>query len=393
MHSALKNDPCNYIIDSIFVVRVFIRLQMKICFVAFGIYPVLCNVDSVERIGGAELQQIHIGKGLLRRGYNVCYITCDYGQEDAKIIDGIVIYKAFREDVGIPVFRFLYPRLYKIWMSLLKADADIYYCRAAGFMPSILAIFCRLYKKKFIFAAAHDTDFIPSQLLIANWRDKFLYQIGLRHAHHILVQSNVQKELLRRNFGLDGTVIRNFFDSDIVPCNNKNEIILWVATIRSWKRPLEFIQLARLFPNENFVMIGGKDSSECDLYHAVEMECSLLSNIKFIGFQPLFETEKYFDKCKIFVNTSETEGFPNTFLQAWSRGVPVISYVDPDDLIKMYRLGAVVQSDLELANALRLLLGSTLQSSKRIQDYFREYHSLGVIDQYIPLLENLHANS
>jgi len=365
---------------------------MKICFVAFGIYPVLCNVVSAERIGGAELQQIHIGKGLLRRGYNVCYITCDYGQEDAEVIDGFVIYKAFKEDVGIPVLRFLYPRLYKIWMSLLKADADIYYCRAAGFMPCILAIFCRLFKKKFIFAAAHDTDFIPSQLLVANWRDKFLYKIGLRHAHHILVQSNTQKELLKRNFGLDATVIRNFFISDIVRYDSNKDVILWVATIRSWKRPLEFIQLARLFPHENFVMIGGKDSSECDLYHTVQKECSLLSNIEFIGFQPLSETEKYFDKCKIFINTSEAEGFPNTFLQAWSRGIPVISYVDPDNLIKIHRLGAVVRSELELAKALRLLLSGSLPSYERIQDYFRDHHSLGVIDQYIPILENLHTD-
>ena len=40
-------------------------------------------------------------------------------------------------------------------------------------------------------------------------------------------------------------------------------------------------------------------------------------------------------KSKILINTSSFEGFPNTFVQAWANGVPVISLkVDPDNIIK-----------------------------------------------------------
>ena len=46
-----------------------------------------------------------------------------------------------------------------------------------------------------------------------------------------------------------------------------------------------------------------------------------------------------YDRAKVLVNTSDVEGFPNSYLQAWIRGVPVVTLIDPDGVIEREGLG------------------------------------------------------
>lgn len=362
--------------------------KKKICFVALNIYWCLSRKYPSARIGGAELQQLFIGEGLRDRGYDVSFITIDYGPPQIESIDGLTVYKTFKEKEGLFAIRFLYPRLFKIWKALRQANADIYYTRTAGFLPGVLCVFCRTYRKKLIFASSSDVNFIPKMLKLPSLRDKILYYYGLKRATAIIVQSNVQKSLLWENFSLKGIVIPNFLRSKAKPLQNKDQKhVLWVSNIRDMKRPMQFVRLAQIFPNEKFVMIGGPEGGNYKLFEDVKRESAELKNLEFLEFQPFERTERYFDTCKVFVNTSVYEGFPNTFLQAWRRGIPVISYVDPDRIIKKNNLGTVVDSELSLREALCSFLKSPLCDPRRIMKYFVEHHSHKVIDRYRTLLE------
>ena len=364
---------------------------MKICFVAQHIYPYFWGSKGIKTAGGAELQQMFIGMGLKTKGVDVSYVTMDYNQHDEEIINGFKIYKTFKPNEGIFILRFFYPRLLKIWRALKKADADLYYIRAATFLPGIIALFCKLHNKKMIFAGAHDTNFMVNNLRLPTKRDEFLYKFGLRKADAIIVQSKTQKKLLLKNFRKIGTVIQNFYPytGKCIPVNER-EFILWVSTIKPWKRPELYIQLAEKFPSEKFVMIGGKPGLESKNYfEEVRNKAERIGNIKFLGFQPFDATEKYFDKCKLFINTSKYEGFPNTFLQAWNRGVPVVSYVDPDNIIKNNKLGYKVNSKKEMEKALILFLRKKSWDEDAILNYFKKNHSSDVIDKYHSMMYNV----
>jgi glycosyltransferase involved in cell wall biosynthesis len=73
---------------------------------------------------------------------------------------------------------------------------------------------------------------------------------------------------------------------------------------------------------------------------------------------PYEQSIRLFDQTKIFINTSEFEGFPNTYLQSWARGIPVVATYDPDNLIKKLGLGIAVSSPSEMANAVLRLLST-----------------------------------
>jgi len=124
----------------------------SICFVALHIYPLL-KKTPIKFIGGAEVQQHLIGEELARRGYSVTYITFDHGQGIISRIGSFEIVSAFNPSKGIPVLRFIYPRLVKIWQALNRTNANIYYVRCASMLLGVVEYWARLNKKKVIFLA------------------------------------------------------------------------------------------------------------------------------------------------------------------------------------------------------------------------------------------------
>ena len=61
-------------------------------------------------------------------------------------------------------------------------------------------------------------------------------------------------------------------------------------------------------------------------------------------------------RAKVLVNTSDVEGFPNSYLQAWIRGVPVVTLIDPDAVIEREGLGIAARSPDQTPDAIRHLL-------------------------------------
>jgi hypothetical protein len=115
----------------------------SVCFVALNAYPVLAGDRRAQLVGGAEVQQVIVAKGLAQRGFPVSMICLDFGQEDDLEIGGVRVIRAFDPNGGIPVLRFLWPRLTTIWRCLERADADIYYQRAASMLTGVISYYCK----------------------------------------------------------------------------------------------------------------------------------------------------------------------------------------------------------------------------------------------------------
>jgi glycosyltransferase involved in cell wall biosynthesis len=353
-----------------------------VCFLAPHAYPVLAEDSAVEFAGGAELQQVLVARGLVGRGYRVSMISLDFGQPDRCEVDGIVVHKAFRPDAGIPVLRFVSPRLTGIWRCLKAVDADIVYQRGAGMITGVLAAFSRRHRARSIFAMAGATKIRFS-------RDRWLFEYGLRTVDCVVVQNRFQQELVRRETGREAVLIPNCYRPEPATGSGGDRGALWVSTIRHVKRPHLFLDLAEALPQHEFTMVGGRDLMDRALYEDVAARAARLPNVRFEGFVPYSQVHRYFDAAALFVNTSESEGFPNTFLQTWGRGKPTVSFVDSGARLDGRPVGRIVTSFGEMVEAVRTLLEDPAERA-HLGALAREYvHSHHDLDRVLDLYEDL----
>ncbi len=362
---------------------------MRICFLGLENLPVLAPEFNRHGIGGEQVQHTLLAKALVRRGYETSMVVLDYGQADHASWNGITTYKAYRQEAGLPVLRFIHPRWTGIWAALRRANADIYYTSCAGMHLGLLAMFCESAGRKFVFKVAHDTDCEPDKLLIKYRRDKILYEYGLRRAERILTQSLVQQQAMLANYGMHSEVAEMLVDAPEQQAVRDIDV-LWVNNLRQFKRPDLFLALAKKSPQLRFHMVGGPQPGFSELFDRIKQEAAVIPNLVFHGRVPYHEVGALYGRARVFVNTSDSEGFPNSYLQSWIRGTPVIAFFDPDTVIQAEQLGAAVASLEQMSAAVRSLLDDPAAwdaASQRCRDYMaRVYGEDRILAPYLALL-------
>jgi glycosyltransferase involved in cell wall biosynthesis len=245
-------------------------------------------------------------------------------------------------------------------------------------LTGVMAAFCKRHGKRSVFAAASNPDLLPNTPRIKYARDRWIYSYGLRHVDRIFVQNDEQARLCRTNLGREPILVRNCYS---MPKNRSADggsgYILWVSTIRKLKRPELFLDLAQALPNHRFRMIGGPADGEAALFESIETRASAMANVQFLGFVPFSRTEEQFDRATLFVNTSDSEGFPNTFLQAWARGIPTVSFVDAGAWLDGKPIGLIVSSFEEMVATVAELASNDLvrlNEGQRCTTYVERNH-------------------
>lgn len=326
------------------------------------------DITSGKLVGGLGVQLMHWANQFSQSGYNVYALTPERTYSSC----GITY-------LSNPKVRFIsvFLEVYNIVRYLLGYRPVLLIARGAARPNFWLALFSRLTQTKFVYFGASDTDFEIGKELIASRLYRWLHRCALRWMQYIVVQNEKQAELVNQ-VAPQATVIKI---PNIWPCEHKQVLAksidcLWIANFRKLKRPEWFIQLAQEHPHLRFVMAGA--SLDQELYEACKVRASKCHNLDFLGGVSLDQSDELFARSRCYICSSEIEGFPNTFLQAWSNEIPVITSFDPSNLVSSEQLGIVVQTYEELKSAISMLLNGSErynQVSAKIKTYFQSSHN------------------
>jgi glycosyltransferase involved in cell wall biosynthesis len=102
------------------------------------------------------------------------------------------------------------------------------------------------------------------------------------------------------------------------------------------------------------------------LWESVSARAARIPNLEFIERVPYHEIQSVYDDAKIFVNTSEWEGWPNSFIQSGLGAAALLSLqVNPDRLFETYALGRFCDGEFGgMERAARGMLGSPEELGK-----------------------------
>ena len=366
---------------------------MKIAIVAHLAYPALARTGT-GHIGGVENQTTMMARWLAARGHDVSLIVWDDGQPPELEIDGVKVVTLCARDAGWPLLRFVHPRWTSLWHALTRVDADICYHNCGEYVTGQVALWCRVHGRAFVYSTASDADCDVRLPLMPEWRVRILYRAGLRLADAVVAQTERQRRMLAEGFDRAATVIP-------MPCLPAPEqgrsapgsrTILWIGRICGVKRPDRLLDLARACPDLQFVLVGGGDDTP-EYVRDITDRAAAVPNLTLLGAQPRDRIDDLLARALCLCCTSEREGFPNTFLEAWSHGCPVVTTWDPDGLIAPNRLGIVGNDVPALASAIGRLAASKdlwndISSSARA--YFEEHHAR---DRVMPRFEAVFADA
>ena len=372
-------------------------MNTRICFIGLFNLPVLAPEYNRHGIGGEEVQHTLLARALSARGLEVSMVVLDYGQTDGESWDGVKTYKTYTSTAGFPGLRFFHPRWTGIWSAMSRADADVYYVSCAGFRIGLAAMFAKWNRRKTIFRIASDSDCEPERLLLEQHyrRDRWLYEFGLRRVDAILAQSEHQRAAMQQNYRLNSSVAPMLVDHPrtVLDFDQRSSPVLWVSNIRQVKRPDTLLELASQLPNIMMHMVGGPIVGSTDLYELIKAQAASRGNVTFHGQIPYHDVNDYFGAARVFVNTSDIEGFPNSYLQAWARGTPVVAFFDPDRIIDREGLGVAVKDVGEMREAVRTLVSDRERwrsASARCLAYMqREFSEDKCIAPYLEVIGRL----
>lgn len=340
------------------------------------------NIDALLRgeprsVGGASVQAFTWLRGLAALGEDVAAVV----QRDADAGQRLAIhtFPGYRPRGGAGYLTVQAPFLASVMRTYRP---DFVYQGAAGAITGLLAVVAPAYGARFIHRMANDADVDERIRSRLRWSTRVVYHYGLRRAAAVLCQTRYQAKRLsmrlprRRIFTVGNPMW--LADERAPSPPDERRYVAWLGLFQRQKNVAGLEALARRLPGVPFAVAGRLvDGADAATRASVE-RLAALTNVRMEGYLGRDRVHGFLAAAHALVSTSHFEGFPNTYLEAWSVGTPVLALktADPDGLIARHGLGGVAGTVDELTDLVEEAVGAETcgELQRRCIRYVRDHH-------------------
>ncbi len=328
---------------------------MKLVHVNERVYTYASQDPSAD--GGAERYLWLLSRALVAAGWSVSVGVRGLLAPGARLtIDGVDFVGLDAGNIPLAWYRFL-----------VAERPDWWYWACASHALGPAAALAKLAGVGMVFSVMHDRDLDLRQALWERPRWWPLYVWGLAWSDHIFLQHTGQHEQLAPRWRAKASLLPGIVSPSAVPVKphaERRPYVVWVAVLRELKRPDLLIEIARQTPDLRFVVCGGTTDFQADPGYGERMVAGLtaLPNVEYLGQTDPEKTLRLIADASVLLLTSDGEGFPSVFLEAWTAGTPVVSlHIDPDGLIEKEGLGAISKTVESAIDDIRGLMNAPQQ--------------------------------
>lgn len=360
---------------------------MKVCFVVNEFF-------GWGKFGGFGSATRMIATGLAARGVEVDVVTpMREGQSPIEHADGLTIrgFEAWSPRAQMAAYR--------------ASDADIYHSQD----PSIGTLLCqhampgrrhvvtaqdpRTWRDWWIELSCYLDERRYKSLLTWPYEDNPLVWHAVRKADAVFSEAKHIVPKAKKKYGL---AVAPTFLPNPVPLpegpvvKTDRPTICFVGRFDQRKRPELFFELARRWPQLDFIAVGAANSPRMD--RLLRERYGNIANLELTGFLDRFSSPRFAEilsRSWILVNTAAREGLPVTFLEAASYRCAIVSQVDPDEFAS--RFGYHAEAGDFDAGLAHLLDGDRWRAcGGAAHDYVQATHALEVvIDRHLDAYRSL----
>lgn len=371
----------------------------RVAFVTPGVLPMLRQREGTV-YGGSELRAWRFARGLADLGFEVSILASDNEAVPREVLGPVSIVTPPKASAWLSGLRRMFVNSNAAQSAPWRAArADVYVAFGVAEYNAALAEWCVEAGRPLILFAGSDADFSSdyrpgneARNLWGSRCDRCFDAIA--KATSIVAQTETQRRLLKERFGRDAKVISNPISIEPAAdgCSPRR-YVLWIGKAVLNKRPDLALVIARECPGVAFRMIANKvdASSYQQLLDEAPENLSIVESVR------PSELRGEFANAIALLCTSDVEGFPNTFLDAGSFGVPVLSLgVDPDGVLAREGGGVVTNGDLAaLIKAVEQYANDAPMAKaagERLRSHVRERHEAeGRIAEFAAEIHGVHG--